>query len=139
MPALSPILSRIRGLLRIVIYLLLVAASVLPLGQYCCSQESEESELLWEYDFAVTNPLILVFLLVLALGWWLYLKWEPVKRYRVWIALLLLLVSAYLFWSAGLPLVVPFPDYIPGVGILPILALLPGFSLFFFLEYIAGR
>lgn len=132
-------LLELKRFLRKTISVLLLLILVLPTGQYCCYQASEEDDLHWEYGFIFSDLGILaVFLLVVA-SWGVYLRWDPTNRYRVLLALIPLLISLFIFVQAFFAIALLTPDFMPSYGVLPMLALFPCLCLYLIAEFFTTR
>ena len=81
--------------------------------------------------------LVPVFLSMLL--WYYYLRARKGSNLRIFTGVSLLLIALLLTFYAIMSLVIPAPDYIPGIGLLPMFLLLPVLLCYFVLQYLMNR
>ena len=131
-------LSRFQKWTQHLISLLLVLIVVLPYGSFFHGGEGQDG-LRWSNSFIFFDLMMLVPVFLSMLLWYYYLRARKGSKLRIFTGVSLLLIALLLTFYAIMSLVIPAPDYIPGIGLLPMFLLLPVLLCYFVLQYLMNR
>lgn len=131
-------LSRFQKWVKHLVSLLLVLIVVLPYGSFFHGGEGLDG-LRWSNSFIFFDWLMLVPVFLSMLLWYFYLRARKGSNLRIFTGVSLLVIALLFAFYAIISLVVPAPDYMPGIGLLPLFLLLPVLLCYFVLQYLMNR
>ena len=131
-------LSRFQKWIQHLISLLLVLMVVLPYGSFFHGGEGRDG-LRWSNSFIFFDLMMLVPVFLSMLLWYSYLRARKGSNLSIFLGVSLFLLALLLAFYAIMSLVIPAPDYMPGIGLLPMFLLLPVLLCYFVLQYLMNR
>lgn len=131
-------LSHFQNWIQHLISLLLVLIVVLPYGSFFHGGEGLDG-MRWSNSFIVFDLMMLIPVLVAMLLWYSYLRAQKGSNLRIFLGVSLFLLALLLAFYAIMSLVIPAPDYMPGIGLLPMFLLLPVLLCYFVLQYLMNK